>query len=184
MKCLTTSNVRSADMSGVSRTMTHRHSTIARGVEQRCEVMKMKMNKYGGILDVERPDSRTYNLWYGMLRRCYDEDQHKREKGEAYKDCVVCERWMKFSLFDKDIRDLPGYRLWATDGNMQLDKDILGFGSKEYNPRNCCFVPSSVNMAFMNRTHPNITHNANEANKTVYILQKENETLVFEEVEE
>ena len=46
------------------------------------------MNKYGGIADISC-DKRIYNLWYQMLRRCYDAEQHKRTRGSSYSDCEV-----------------------------------------------------------------------------------------------
>ena len=39
------------------------------------------MNKYGCINDMPNCDKRVYNLWFQMLRRCYDTTQHEREKG-------------------------------------------------------------------------------------------------------
>ena len=39
------------------------------------------MNKYGGISDIHC-DKRIYNLWYQMLRRCYDTEQHIRNDTE------------------------------------------------------------------------------------------------------
>lgn len=141
--------------------------------------MMMGINKYGGIYDVDVSDEKIYRLWYGMLRRCYDREQQLRSKGKAYENCTVCERWMRYSNFEFDVRLLAGFLQWYEGEDLQLDKDILSNGKKEYNLQNCCFVPRSVNMAFMNRQHPNINKNANEARKTVYILKKDKETLVF-----
>lgn len=139
----------------------------------------MSVNKYGGYCDVEIADTKIYRLWYGMLRRCYDKAQHARNRGKTYADCVVCEDWMIYSNFENDIKKLAGFAQWYDGNDMQLDKDILGDG-KEYNRRNCCFVPREVNMAYMNRQHPNITKNANDSHKVAYVLQKDGETLVFE----
>ena len=140
----------------------------------------MGINKYGGICDVDTVDAKEYRLWYGMLRRCYDRDQQARSKGVAYADCKVCDKWMLYSNFERDVRQLAGYQQWYESDDMQLDKDILSGDDKEYNPQNCCFVPRQVNMAYMNKTHPNITKQANEANKVAYMLRKGDEVLVFE----
>jgi hypothetical protein len=51
------------------------------------------MNKYGGVADLKGCNKRVYNLWYQMLRRCYDKEQHKRGRGKAYADCEVCEEY-------------------------------------------------------------------------------------------
>lgn len=139
----------------------------------------MNTNKYGGYCDVEIADTKIYRLWYGMLRRCYDKTQHARNRGKVYADCAVSEDWMIYSNFENDVKALPGFDLWYEGNDMQLDKDILGNG-REYNRRNCCFVPRKVNMAYMNRQHPNITKNANDSHKVAYVLQKDGKTLVFE----
>ena len=139
----------------------------------------MNMNKYGGYCDVEIADTKIYRLWYGMLRRCYAEDQHARSRGKSYADCAVCEEWFVYSTFENDVKTLPGFDLWYEGNDMQLDKDILGNG-KEYNRRSCCFVPRSVNMAYMNRQHPNITEKASESHKVRYALFKDGKTIVFE----
>lgn len=139
----------------------------------------MEKNKYGGVCDVLWANEKIYGLWYGMLRRCYDTEQQKRSRGKSYSDCKVCDDWMLYSNFERDVRKLPGYSQWYYADDMQLDKDILGGDSKEYSPKTCCFVPRAVNMAFMNKEHPNITANAIEANKTAYVLHKDDETLVF-----
>lgn len=67
----------------------------------------MSRNKYGGYADC-KTDKRVYNLWYFMLRRCYDIDQQKRSRGKSYAECTVCERWMNLSNFAKDIQRLDG----------------------------------------------------------------------------
>lgn len=43
----------------------------------------VNVNRYGGVCNVKNPDKRVYNLWYGMLRRCYDKKQHERDRGES-----------------------------------------------------------------------------------------------------
>lgn len=69
----------------------------------------VNVNRYGGVCNVENPDKRVYNLWYGMLRRCYDKKQHERDRGKSYADCEVCDRWLNFNLFASDITHLAGY---------------------------------------------------------------------------
>ena len=139
----------------------------------------MGTNKYGGICDTEIADAKIYRLWYGILRRCYDVTQLARDRGKAYAGCKVCDDWHVYSNFEKDVKTLAGFAQWHEGNDMQLDKDILGNG-KEYNRRNCCFVPRSVNTAYMNRQHPDITKEANDSHKVTYVLQKDGETLVFE----
>lgn len=140
-------------------------------------------NKYGGINDMPsgwvKDNQRIYRLWFDMLRRCYDSKQLSRGKGKAYADCEVCDDWMLLSAFASDIKGLAGYNQWITTAGMVLDKDILGRGEKEYNRKNCCFVPSSVNLAVMNMQNPDITHNAIESCKTQYALEKDGVRNIF-----
>lgn len=88
------------------------------------------MNKYGGINDMPNCDKRVYGLWFNMLRRCYDTTQHEREKGKAYADCEVCDRWKILSCFAKDIKKLEGYNAWMNKTGYCLDKDMKIPGNK------------------------------------------------------
>ena len=92
--------------------------------------------------------SRTieYSTWINMIRRCYDSKFIEREP--SYQDCTICEDWYNYQNF--------GY--WFTENyyeipneKMQLDKDILIKGNKEYNPETCCFVPHHINSLFTTR---------------------------------
>ena len=73
---------------------------------------------YGkGINDMEKgwkrknkENLRKYSLWHSMLCRCYDEKYHK--KYPTYKNCYVCDRWLKLSNFLKDIEKLENYEEW------------------------------------------------------------------------
>lgn len=79
------------------------------------------MNKYGGINDSSNCNKRIYNLWFGILRRCYDTTQHKRPKGKAYADCEVCNDWKKLSCFERDIKTLSNYDKWEQSNDYVLD---------------------------------------------------------------
>ena len=124
-------------------------------------------------------DKRVYNLWFQMLRRCYDTTQHERERGKAYADCEVCDRWKLLSCFAKDIQRLPGYNEWLNKTGYCLDKDTIEPGNKVYSKRTCCFIPYSENIRDISRRKPNNTKNAQEANKVCYALFKEGEILIF-----
>lgn len=140
----------------------------------------MSKNKYGGICNVEKPDKRVYNLWYGMLRRCYDKEQHMRNRGKSYADCSVCDRWLDYSNFAKDITLLFGYENWLNKTGYCLDKDTINPGNKVYSRANCCFIPYTENVRDVSRRHPNITQKANEANKVKYVLEADGVTLLFD----
>ena len=44
-------------------------------------------------------NTKIYDVWHGMLRRCYDEKLHERQP--TYIGCKVCEEWHNFQNFAK-----------------------------------------------------------------------------------
>ena len=137
------------------------------------------MNKYGGISDIHC-DKRIYNLWYQMLRRCYDTEQHKRSRGSSYSDCEVSERWMTLSNFARDIQRLKGYKSWISGKEYCLDKDTKVKGNRIYSRETCCFIPISENIRDISIRHPDITKAANDSRKVKYALFKDEEVLFFD----
>lgn len=95
-----------------------------------------------GINDIDIPISangkrhKWYSVWQMMLGRCYIDKYN--DKFPKYKDCHVCNEWLKLSGFKKWFDDnyIVGY---------SLDKDILIKGNKIYSPETCCFVPPEIN---------------------------------------
>lgn len=139
----------------------------------------MAQNKYGGVCNVDRPDKRTYNLWYGMLRRCYDKEQQQRSKGKSYEGCTVSDRWLNYSNFAKDITLLFGYEDWRNKKGYCLDKDTMFPGNKIYSRATCCFVPYTENIRDIHRRKPQNIERLHEAQKTKYMLVKDEEILLF-----
>lgn len=77
-----------------------------------------------------------YNIWRGMLSRCYAESYHKWFT--SYNDCTVCTEWLLFSNF---------YR-WAKENNWKnnaLDKDLRVKGNRVYSPDTCIFISKKLN---------------------------------------
>ena len=109
----------------------------------------MKNDKiyYGvGFLGEEshiRSNQKCYDMWRGMLRRCYDEKWWLREP--SYKECSVCEEWYNYTNFKKwyeeNYYEIPNER-------MCLDKDILVKNNKIYSPITCCICPTRINSIF------------------------------------
>ena len=87
--------------------------------------------------------TKCYNVWRGMLRRCYDEEFHKKKP--TYKGCSAYEEWLNFQNFakwyDKNYYEIDGEK-------MCLDKDILVKHNKIYSPETCIFVPERINTLF------------------------------------
>lgn len=88
---------------------------VTNGVESRCPI---------------------YRAWVDLLSRCYSESRMK--KFPTYKNCSVCEEWLRFSNFKAwmEKQDWKG---------KHLDKDILRPGNKIYSPDACAFVCSLTN---------------------------------------
>lgn len=83
---------------------------------------------------------KSYDIWYGMIRRCYDEKS--LEYKSTYRDCIVCDEWLLFSNFKRwlDENYIEGYC---------LDKDIRVHGNRIYSPQTCCFIPKEINTIFI-----------------------------------
>jgi hypothetical protein len=150
------------------------------------EVTTMSMNKYGGVNDM--PDGftktplgkRVYSLWFGILRRCYDYQQHQRKRGKTYSNVIVCDRWFYLKNFYEDIQKLDGYSEWLEKDTMSLDKDIYAQEiTKIYSPSTCKFVTIKENIQEMNDRCDTVKY-AKEANKTVYVIFKGDEYHVFD----
>lgn len=84
-------------------------------------------------------DKKCYQLWRGMLSRCYEERYHLEQP--TYIGCSVCDEWLNITNFKKwfDENYVEGW---------QIDKDILYKGNKVYSPQTCCFVPGIINSTF------------------------------------
>lgn len=101
-----------------------------------------------GINDFKMDDCCTdkrYTLWHSMLRRCYSADYQKGKP--TYIGVKVDKRWLRLSNFVKDIEEMPFFAKSITEG-YELDKDLLGDGSKIYSVGTCCFIPRELNAFF------------------------------------
>jgi len=79
-----------------------------------------------------------YKTWRNMISRCY------KSHRASYNDVTVNPIWHRFSNFKKWMEQQP---YWF-DENMELDKDILIEGNREYGPDTCVFIPRKVNNFF------------------------------------
>lgn len=77
-----------------------------------------------------------YMRWIDMLERCYSALYQKTKK--TYKDCTVCEEWLRFSNFKSWMETQD----WV---EKELDKDLLIDGNKLYSPSTCCFINKRTN---------------------------------------
>lgn len=120
------------------------------------------------MINGKKKNSPAYEVWIGMLKRCYSTNEHIRAKSPTYDNVTVCEEWLNFQNFAKWYYDnVPDYHMPA------LDKDLKIIGNLEYSPAACSFVPYEVNSLFTgtknNRDLPRGVHFCNT--KKVYIVQ-------------
>jgi hypothetical protein len=139
----------------------------------------MAKNKYGGVCNVDNPDKRVYTLWYSMLRRCYDEKSQSRSRGKSYAGCTVCDSWLDYSNFARDITLLFGYEDWLNGKGYCLDKDTINPNNNVYCKEFCCFIPYQENIGDIHRRNPQNIERLHELRKTKYMLVKDDEVLLF-----
>lgn len=84
-------------------------------------------------------DKHIYQIWKGILGRCYDKAE--LEKKPTYRGCSVSEHFQCYSNFHEWCQHQIGF---GNDG-WQLDKDLLIKGNKVYSEDTCVFIPQEVN---------------------------------------
>lgn len=93
---------------------------------------------------------RLYNLWCGMLERCYDENS--RQLYPAYSDCHVDESFHSFTNFYECVKRMVGHSSKDLKSRyFQMDKDLLSDGKKVYSKNTICFLPHEINAFLTNR---------------------------------
>jgi len=101
------------------------------------------VNDYEGNIKGNDCELKCYNIWRGVLRRCYSEKFYKTNP--TYKGCSVCEDWLLYSNFRKWFSDNYRWDLDKMGIKLELDKDLLVEGNKMYSPETCVFLPRLVN---------------------------------------
>lgn len=95
------------------------------------------------LINGKKKNSPAYEVWIGILKRCYSENANTRKRHSTYADVSVCEEWLCFQNFAKwYYNNLPSY------SSPEVDKDLRVIGSRVYSPETCSFVPVEINALF------------------------------------
>ena len=117
---------------------------------------------YLGDVPVGNINKRIYDIWYRMLKRCYNPND-KMYKFYGALGVTVCERWYCFANFLNDIIYIPNFYYWYNyPGKYEFDKDSLQEGvptsQKVYSPETCQFILTEYNSKLSAVTkHNNVT---------------------------
>ena len=90
----------------------------------------------------------AFKRWYAMIERCYCKDSISY-KSYGDKGVFVNERWLCFENFIYDLKNIKGfdYNKYIA-GEIQLDKDLIENGNKEYSLEKCMFIDTFKNKSY------------------------------------
>ena len=97
-------------------------------------------------ITVNGVQTKEYDLWKGMLRRCYSDSLKK--KNPTYIGCEVSDKFKSYEYFYEWCNRQIGFG----NQNWQLDKDLLIKGNKVYSENTCVFIPAEINLVLVKRT--------------------------------
>ena len=95
-------------------------------------------------------NTKEYNLWKSMLRRCYSDAYQKKQP--TYEGCEVSENFKSYEYFHEWCNKQIGFGVNGNGNPFQLDKDLLIKGNKLYSEDSCVFIPADVNLVLTKRT--------------------------------
>ena len=90
--------------------------------------------------------AKEYELWKGMLKRCYSDIFKK--KRPTYEGCEASENFKSYEYFYEWCNKQIGFN----NKDWQMDKDLLVKGNKVYSENTCVFIPSEINSLLINCT--------------------------------
>jgi len=96
---------------------------------------------------VDGKNVKEYDLWNGMLRRCFSEKYQTHQP--TYKGCSVSDNFLNYTFFYDWCQKQIGFGKVDEKGrSWQLDKDLLIVDNKIYSETTCVFVPREINSFF------------------------------------
>ena len=81
-----------------------------------------------------------YRRWKFILRKCLT------KQIVGYEDCCISDKWARLSDFKMWLESNPDWK------DLEIDKDILIKGNREYGPDTCVLVPSWINSLIVTRS--------------------------------
>lgn len=111
--------------------------SLVKGVGLNDSPFRMGMTINGRVVN-----HRAYDIWSGILQRCYDKKFQKAHP--HYAGCSVCDEWLIFSNF------FAWWKEHQVDG-WEVDKDFKLPGNRIYSPNHCLFIPKEVNAFIVSR---------------------------------
>lgn len=88
----------------------------------------------------------AFKRWYAMIERCYCETAISY-KSYGKKGVFVNNKWLCFEKFMQDLPNIKGFDFEKyIKGEIQLDKDTIINGNKEYSFEKCIFIDKIENI--------------------------------------
>ena len=104
-----------------------------------------KVGNKGEDKNLVKENFRIYQTWCSMLQRCYSPKTEYMKRN--YEGCTVSENFKYFPYFCDWYNSQTGF----SNGDWQLDKDILFKGNKLYSEDTCVLVPREINVLCIKR---------------------------------
>lgn len=102
--------------------------------------------------DPNTPERELMEVWRRMMNRSYNKDADNYQFYGG-KGISVCKRWHDPKNFIEDAQKLPHY--WyklKSPKDFDLDKDY--YGSNQYNPESCVWIPGAENSMYTSTVNP------------------------------
>lgn len=113
-----------------------------------CGVGFMGVGEYTGTYrngEGKKTNTPAYEVWRGILRRCYDEKWLSSPRGNSYRGCSMDNRWHNFQNFAEWFYNHKYYNV-----GWHVDKDIIFRDNRIYGPDTCTLIPHQINVLTTN----------------------------------